>query len=154
MSMHLNIRASYERSATLAEKIFIDTNPLIYLIGGQEPFYSKVLYFMKDCILKDAEFYTSTITDAEFLVKPFADKNSEDVEKYKLFLKKLGFLKCFISEQIAEKAALIRANYPYIKLADALQLASSIDCGCDVFLTNDKQLKQISEAHVLYLSDL
>lgn len=138
----------------MAEKIFIDTNPLIYLIGGQEPFYSKVLYFMKDYILKDAEFYTSTITDAEFLVKPFVDNNSEDVEKYKLFLKKLGFLRCYINEQIAEKAAQIRANYPDIKLGDALQLASSIDCGCDVFLTNDKQLKQVAEAHVLYLGDL
>lgn len=138
----------------MAEKIFMDTNPLIYLIGGQEPFYTKVLHFMKDCILRDAEFYTSTVTDAEFLVKPFADKNSEDVAKYKSFLKKLRFLKCYINEQIAEKAAKIRADYPDIKLGDALQLASSIDCGCDVFFTNDKQLKQVSEANVLFLGDL
>ena len=138
----------------MAERIFMDTNPLIYLIGGQEPFYSKVQHFMKDCILRDAEFYTSTITDAEFLVKPSADKNSEAVEKYKSFLKKLSFLKCYINEQIAEKAAKIRADYPEIKLGDALQLASSIDCGCDVFFTNDKQLKQVLEANVLFLGDL
>ena len=69
-------------------------------------------------------------------------------------MKQLDFLKCFISEQVAEKAAHIRAKYPDIKLADALQLASSIDCNCDVFFTNDKQLKQVSEAKVLYLGDL
>ena len=138
----------------MAKKVFIDTNPLIYLVGGQEPYYSKVVKFFSDCISEDAEFYTSTITDAEFLAKPFADKNIEQVEKYKTSLNALGFLKCFISEQVAEKAARIRADYSNIRLADALQLASSIDCNCDTFLTNDKQLKQVVEANVLYLGDL
>lgn len=138
----------------MAKKIFIDTNPLIYLVGGQEPYHSKVLKFLSDCIDEDAEFYTSTITDAEFLVKPLVDNNIEQVEKYKTCLKQLDFLKNFISEQVAVKAAQIRAKYQTIKLADALQLASSIDCNCDVFLTNDKQLKQVLEAKVLYLGDL
>ena len=60
----------------------------------------------------------------------------------------------FISEQIAERAAKIRAKYTDIKLADALQIAASLDCNCDVFLTNDKQLKQITEVDVVYLGDL
>jgi hypothetical protein len=33
-------------------------------------------------------------------------------------------------------------------------MAASLDCNCDIFLTNDKQLKQVSEAHVIYLGDL
>ena len=138
----------------MAKKVFIDTNPLIYLVGNQEPYHSKVLKFLSVCIDEDAEFYTSTITDTEVLIKPFLENNIEQVEKYKTCLKQLDFLKCFISEQVAEKAAHIRAKYPDIKLADALQLASSIDCNCDVFFTNDKQLKQVSEAKVLYLGDL
>lgn len=138
----------------MAKKVFIDTNPLIYLVGEQEPYHSKVLKFLSDCINEDAEFYTSTITDAEIFVKPFAEKNIEQVEKYKNCLNQLDFLKCFISEQVAEKAARIRADYPNVKLADALQLASSIDCNCDVFLTNDKQLKQVAQAKVLCLEDL
>lgn len=48
----------------------------------------------------------------------------------------------------------IRADYPAIKLGDALQIATSLDCNCDVFFTNDKQLKQVTEANVLYLGDL
>ena len=52
----------------MAKKVFIDTNPLIYLVAQQEPFYSKVVKFMTDCIADDDEFYTSTITDAEFLI--------------------------------------------------------------------------------------
>ena len=138
----------------MAKKVFIDTNPLIYLVAQQEPFYSKVVKFMTDCIADDDEFYTSTITDAEFLVKPFEDKDDEQVEKYRDYLKKLEFVKCFISDQIGERAAKIRADYHDIKLGDALQMAASQDCNCDIFLTNDKQLKQVSEAHVIYLGDL
>ncbi len=138
----------------MVRRIFIDTNPIVYLLGEQKPFYDKVLRFMADGISDDAEFYTSAVTDAEFLVKPFADNDIKQVEKYRDFLKRLGFLKCFISEQIAETAARIRAKYPDIKLADAFQLAAYIDCNCNEFLTNDKQLKQVSEVNVIYLSDL
>ena len=45
---------------------------------------------MSDCIADDAEFYTSTVTDAEFLVKPFADNNLAEAELYKVYLNKLG----------------------------------------------------------------
>ena len=138
----------------MAKKVFIDTNPIIYLVSQQDPFYSKVLKFMSDCISDDAEFYTSTITDAEFLVKPFETKDEKQVEKYRNLLNSLEFLKCFINEQVGEKAAKIRAKYPDIKLVDALQLAASIDCSCDTFLTNDKQLRQVTEANVLYIGDL
>lgn len=138
----------------MAKRVFIDTNPLIYLLGKQEPYYTKVLKFMSDCIDEDAEFYTSTITDAEFLVKPYEDKDLNQIHKYKNYLSSLEFLKCFISEQVAEKAAQLRVDYPSVKLGDALQMAASIGCNCDIFLTNDKQLKQVNEANVLYLGDL
>ena len=149
-----NTRANCERREPLAKRVFIDTNPLIYLLGKQEPYYTKVLKFMSDCIDEDAEFYTSTITDAEFLVKPYEDKDLNQIHKYKNYLSSLEFLKCFISEQVAEKAAQLRVDYPSVKLGDALQMAASIDCNCDIFLTNDKQLKQVNEAKVLYLGDL
>ncbi len=138
----------------MAKKVFIDTNPIIYLVSQQEPFYSKVVKFMSECISDDAEFYTSTITDAEFLVKPFETEDDEQVEKYRSLLNSLEFLKCFINDQVGERAAKIRAKYPDIKLGDALQMAASIDCNCDTFLTNDKQLKQVTEANVLYIGDL
>ena len=109
---------------------------------------------MSDCIADDAEFYTSTITDAEFLVKPFEIEDKEQIEKYRNLLNSLEFLKCFINDQVGEKAAKLRAKYPDIKLGDALQMAASIDCNCDTFLTNDKQLTQVNEAKVLYIGDL
>ena len=52
----------------MVEKVFVDTNPLIYLVSEQRPYYDGVVRFMTDCINADRELYTSTITDAEFLI--------------------------------------------------------------------------------------
>ena len=152
--MPSNISRGCGRSDLLAKKVFFDTNPLIYFVSGYEPYYSKVFDFFTECIENDVEFYTSTITDAEFLSKPFRDGNFDVVERYRIWLRKLDFLKCFITEQVAEKAAFVRAKYQSIKLADALQIAASLECNCDVFFTNDKQLKQITEIKVVYLGEL
>lgn len=136
------------------KKIFIDTNPLIYLVSKKEPFYSKVFHYFSLLIDDNAEFYTSTITDAEFLVKPLIGNNMIEIQLYKEYLMQLEFIKCCISEQIAETAALIRSKYKGIKLADALQIASCINNECDEFLTNDKQLKQVTDVTIVYLGDL
>ena len=73
--------------------------------------------------MNGAEFFTSTITDAEFMVKPLADFHLEDLTFYREFLKQFGFQKIEISEIISECSAAIRAKYKGVKLADGLQLA-------------------------------
>ena len=50
-----------------------------------------------------------------------------------------------IDKAIAERAAQIRAEYNFFKTMDALQLATACITGCDLFLTNDKQLRQFKE---------
>ena len=37
---------------------------------------------------------------------------------------------------------------------DSIHLATAIVYGCDVFLTNDKQLKQVEEINVLLVDEL
>ena len=73
---------------------------------------------------------------------------------YNRFLDSLSVYKRSIDERVATRSAEIRAKYKGIKLADALQLAAAIETGCDTFLTNDKQLKQVSEINVVLLEDL
>ena len=66
---------------------------------------------MSDCIDEDAEFYTSTITDAEFLVKPYEDNDLNQIHKYKNYLSSLPCRSYFgtsfqtsFSTKAAEKA--------------------------------------------------
>ena len=59
-----------------------------------------------------------------------------------------------VDDSISTQAARIRAKYKGIKGMDSLQLATAIVYGCDVFLTNDKQLKQVTELNVLLVDEL
>ena len=59
-----------------------------------------------------------------------------------------------LTEKISMIAVNLRTKYKNIKPLDSIHLASAISAGCDVFFTNDKQLKQVSELNILYLSDL
>ena len=48
---------------------------------------------------------------------------------------------------------MIRAQYKHFKAMDSLQLATAIESGCDLFLTNDNQLKQFSEIKCVTVED-
>jgi predicted nucleic acid-binding protein len=58
-----------------------------------------------------------------------------------------------INLTIACEAARIRFRYN-LQLADSLQIATAIAAHCDAFLTNDAQLKRVSELKVLVISEL
>ena len=135
-------------------RIFLDTNPLIYLIEDMTPFAEKVYQFIYSEGTAGSQFYTSTITDTEFLVHPYKCENLEIIGLYWNFLKTLNVLKCHIDEKIAVTVAKIRAKYSGIKTPDSLQLASAIESGCSLFLTNDKQLRQVEEIKIQLVDDL
>lgn len=59
-----------------------------------------------------------------------------------------------ISQEIAKKAAQIRAEYKGFKAMDALQLAVACLKKCDLFLTNDKQLRQFKEIKCITVDEL
>lgn len=59
-----------------------------------------------------------------------------------------------INQEIAKKAAKIRAEYKSFKGMGALQLAAACLADCDLFLTNDKQLKQFKEFSCITVDDL
>lgn len=136
----------------MAKKIFVDTNPFIYLIDKNSPYFQTISDYFN--FNRDADFYTSAITDAEFLAKPIAENRLEEILRYNKFLTDFEFTKIPIGENIAKMSAEIRAKYRGIKLADALQLAASIVNECSAFLTNDRQLSQVNEANIVLISDL
>lgn len=89
----------------MAERVFVDTNPIIYLLDDIVPFKDVVRDFLLSRKMQGAEFYTSTVTDAEFFVKPFENRDLEKINIYRNFLHDFEFLKCFVNEQIDERQA-------------------------------------------------
>ena len=99
-------------------------------------------------------FTTSTITNTEYLVIPYRIQDYQKIIEFERFKKTLKMRVLAADDAITKHAAQIRAKYSGIKAMDALQLASAIISGCDVFLTNDKQLRQVEEIPVLLVDDL
>jgi predicted nucleic acid-binding protein len=58
-----------------------------------------------------------------------------------------------VSAAIAERAAQLRASY-HLRTPDAIQIATAIQEGATVFLTNDGRLPALVELEILLLNDL
>jgi len=135
--------------------VFIDTAPLIYYIEDSNKAYSKVLDLFFGMNLKmRVQLTTSTISLLEVLVIPLKTNNFDLAEKYKHLLCQSDTFEMWgIDVEIATKAAELRAKYR-LKTPDAMQIATAICRFSDYFLTNDKQLKIVSELNVLILDEL
>lgn len=97
---------------------------------------------------------TSTVTIKEYCVYPYMNNCQDCINTFDTFIIGMGINVYDISVAIAKKAAQIRAKYKFFKPMDALQLATACLTGCDLFLTNDKQLRQFREIKCMTVDDL
>ena len=138
-----------------SEKIFFDTAPFIYLVENHPKYSQAVTDFIVDQLyLYEAFFFTSSITLAEFYVKPKKNNDLAVIEKFKNKLKEFNFTVFDITSTIAEFSGDLRAKYDFLKTLDSIQLATAICFGCNTFFTNDKKLKSIQEINIVLIEDL
>lgn len=139
------------------KKVFIDTAPFIYCIeeSKENPrYYSVVQRFFDNCYKKDIMLATSTVTVEEYCVMPYRTGELQRIALFQRFIWSIGIEVINIDEKIADKAAQIRAKYKSFKAMDALQLATACVTKCDLFLTNDKQLRQFGEMKCITVEEL
>ena len=137
---------------TDCRKIFLDTSPFIYYLQKNELFYSKMKLFWAK--YGDCDYITSVITITEYLTYPYSQDDLKMIDDFYSFICGMDIEISNIDREIAEKAAKIRAEYKGFKAMDALQLASACLTGCDLFLTNDKQLRQFKEIKCITVEEL
>lgn len=139
------------------KKVFVDTAPFIYYIEKDENnplYFEKIKNFFHEGYDKDIEFVTSVITVEEYLVFPYRIQAQCYVDMFYRLIETVDMNIVEINQKIAKKAAKIRAEYKSFKGMDALQLAAACLADCDLFLTNDKQLKQFKEFSCIIVDDL
>lgn len=134
------------------KRIFLDTSPIVYYLECNEAFYSKVKKFWIEQAYSD--YVTSAVTVTEYLTYPYQKRNEKQIHAFYTFVDGMDIEIKEIDKAIAEKAAQIRAEYTFFKTMDALQLATACLSGCDLFLTNDKQLKQFREIVCVMVDEL
>lgn len=136
------------------KKVYIDTAPIIYYLEHSALYMDKIKKFFEMCLNNHIQLVTSTITVEEYLVFPYANNKMELVDNFKRFMKYMNIQVINIDNEIAEQAAKIRGQFKHFKAMDALQLAAAIVSQCDMFFTNDKQLKQEKELPCITVDDL
>jgi predicted nucleic acid-binding protein len=134
--------------------LFIDTSPLIYFIEGHTGYQSLLLKLFTSVDKGDFSFITSTITLLEVLVKPLQDDRQDIVTKYTEILTTAKGIDIFdINIAVSKEAANLRAKYK-LRTPDAIQIATAIIFGADIFLTNDTRLRSVSEIKIVVLSEI
>lgn len=138
-------------------KVFLDTAPLIYFIekdSNNPQYFDNMKQFFEEGYRENKEFLTSVITMAEYFVFPYRNQKMSYIDSFHRLVDTLDMEIAEVDQEIAKKAAQIRAQYKNFKAMDALQLATACVTGCDLFLTNDKQLKQFAEIKCVTVDDL
>ncbi len=142
---------------TDCKRVFIDTAPFIYYIEknvDNPQYFDKVKRFLMKCYEENIQLVTSVITMEEYMVFPYRNNKLEYIDLFEGLLQALEFDVLEIDEKKAKKASRIRADYKAFKGMDALQLATACETKCDLFLTNDKQLKQFAEVKCITVDEL
>ena len=139
------------------KKVFVDTAPFIYFIEKNEnnpQYYDKVKNFFMNGYDDNKKFITSVITMEEYFVFPYRNNNHSYIDMFNRLVAITNMDIIEVNQEIAKKAAQIRAEYKSFKAMDAIQLAVASLEECDLFLTNDKQLRQFKEIKCITVGEL
>lgn len=134
------------------KKIFLDTSPILYYLEKNKLYYLNMKKFWKE--YEDCDYLTSAVTVTEYLTYPYQQNNLNLINAFYGFVNGMDIEIKSIDKPIAEQAAQIRAEYKFFKTMDALQLVTACLSGCDLFLTNDKQLKQFKEIKCMTVDEI
>ena len=134
-------------------KVCIDTAPFIYFIEKHPKYMRVIRPVFAHIDTGQIQAITSTITLLEVLVHPYRKKDKALAERYQnILLNSSGLTTLEISHEISKSAASLRASYS-IRTPDAIQIAAGLAQTATSFLTNDPDLKKVSEIRVLVLDD-
>lgn len=121
--------------------VLLDTSVLIYFLEGVEPYNLLAEEIFQNIIDENIRGFLSVISITEFIAKPLIDERETDIEGFKQFLSTLPIQVLELNYEIAERAGKLRSQYPSVPTPDALIVATALENDCDVFVTNDKRLK-------------
>lgn len=136
------------------KRVFVDTAPIIYYLENSALYMDSIKKFFTKCIEENIQIVTSAITIEEYLVFPYSSGKMDFADNFKKFIEYMNIEVVDIDSKIAEQGAKIRGQYKNFKAMDALQIATAIVSGCDMFFTNDKQLRQEKELPCMTMDDL
>lgn len=136
------------------QTVGVDTAPLIYYIESHNAYSPAVDPFFEAMDQEDILVVTSTITLLEVLVQPLRLDRIDLVTQYReILLNANNLVIVDVVPEIAESAAGLRAKYN-LRTPDAIQVATTMFMGSTTLLTNDKEMRKVSDIQIVLLDDL
>lgn len=134
--------------------VCLDTAPIIYFIEENSAYLETLQHIFLRIDEGNLSAFSSYITLMEVLVKPIETQALDLARQYRdLLIGSPGFDLYPLERTVAEKAANLRSKYK-LKSPDAIQIATAILFGAQIFLTNDSGFKKVTEIEVLTLDEL
>ncbi|MEC4983794.1 MAG: type II toxin-antitoxin system VapC family toxin [Oscillatoria sp. PMC 1068.18] len=135
-------------------KIGLDTVVFISALEGNPEFGNLATQIFEMIEEGSSQGFACDLVLAELMVKPLRQGHPEVAEEYAHELPNFPNLSfCPLTRQIVINAAKLRSS-SNLRLIDALHLASAVEAGCTIFLTNDTAIKHPDPGlEILMLSD-
>lgn len=136
------------------DRLGMDTNPVIYFVQQSPLFFPVTEPIFQRVSEGSITAVTSALTLMECLVLPYSIGNTQLEQTFTdLLLHTNGVETVAVGAVIAARAARFRSRYR-LKPADALQIATALESGCDAFLTADSDFNRVTEIPVLDIKGL
>jgi predicted nucleic acid-binding protein len=134
-------------------RVFLDSAPIIYFVESNRAFISALDPVFERIEVGSLVGVTSPLTLAECLVIPIK-RNSPALRRRfeELIVNGRGVEFATIDAAIGMKAAEIRAKYG-LRLIDSVHVATALLKQCEALVTNDSQLRRVTEIPILTISD-
>lgn len=134
-------------------RIGLDTPVFIYHLEGSSRFAAPAATVMHDLAEGTFEGVTSVLTLMEIVVRPLQLGRVDVADEYDILLAAYPHLRIADVDRVtARQAAELRATYR-LRPADALQVAACLQRGVTAFITNDRQLRRVTEVQIVMLED-
>lgn len=122
-------------------KVALDTVIFIYALEGNPEFGDRAIKILEMIEQGKCRGVACDLVLAELMVKPLREGKPEIAEEYANDLPKFPNLTFrSVTQAIVIAAARLRGN-SNLNLIDALHLATAVEAGCTVFITNDIALR-------------
>jgi predicted nucleic acid-binding protein len=119
--------------------VFLDSNVVIYYIECDPYWGPKVEDRLRKIAANNDTLATSDAVRLETLIGPFQSGDIAVLADYQKFFNSSGIQMLPVTAAVWEQAARIRAGFK-LPVLDSIHLATAIEHGCGLFLTNDLQL--------------
>jgi predicted nucleic acid-binding protein len=139
------------RQALKGKTVYFDANIFIYMMEGFPSMETQLREIRDSIYHQESQICTSELTLCEVLVPAFRSNNTELLSLYRRFIEDSGAFELVpTTREIYVRASLLRAQLG-LKTPDAIHVASAVDFGCKIFLTNDKPIKVPKDIKILTL---